>query len=223
MQKVILVSVCAVLLAASSASGLRIDPNDDLFLWVGAGNTNFDASRLAVTAPTKALTILEFDIPADAPAADTFLHIFGGVDPDLPWPSPSSMSISAKVTPYDFDETTETWNGAGWMGSVPWTGVGSPVTILNTDTTFQWWTWPLADAINAGMAGQRVVFWLNADSGPINRWSVFEDKEGSALATHGPGFGGPGFGPWVEVIPEPNTLLLLILAGVPLLGRRGKA
>jgi len=224
MRKLLFTSII-VAMAVSPALGVRIDPNDEVLLFSGASNTNLDDSRLALYNNTKALTLMEFDIPAGVAPGDTFLHIFGGVDPaGAGWAPGDTQVMSLKAGPWDFDETVETWNSASWLGGAITTPVSTTLTVTSADTTFKWWTFPLAEVINAGLAGQRVTFWLNAGSGiGGSQWTVFEDREGSAFAQHGPGFGGPGFGPWIEIVPEPSTVLFLMLGVVPMLRRRRAA
>jgi len=221
MLKNLLFIVSILIMVATPAFGLTILPNDDCFLYGGQPNTNKNASRLAIQKNGLALSILEFDIPAGTAAGDISFEVFGGVDPaGAGWSPTQTMPITIQVGLYDFDETTVTWNNAGWLGGSMVTAVSLPQTIVATDTVFKWWTFPMADAINAGLAGQRVVIWMDCvNNTGGNPWAVFEDKEGSAGSQHGAGFGGLGFEPHLEIIPEPSAALLLLL-GVPMLRRR---
>lgn len=224
MKQTIVLMVGVMVMVASPALGERIDPNDDTFLFGGgASNTNFDDARLSIRNPTKALILLEFDIPAGTAAGDIFLHIWGGPDPDTTFNG--TQTIGTKAGLYDFDETLETWNTAGWLGGAVTTPVDGNI-IISAGEAWQWRTIPLADVINAGLHGQAtpVTFWLNGDlpgSGD-QKWSVFEDREGSAFDRHGTDYvPGAGYGPWIYIVPEPSSVTLLALGALPLLLAHG--
>jgi len=190
--------------------------------------------RLAIRyASTGGVAILQFDIPADAPANDTYLHIFGGND--LQDSTPGSVGINIRGYVHGFDETTATWNNtfSGWMATGGPGGTPFPyheeetVIALNNDIPWTWHTVPLAPFINAGIVGE-VTLRLQAKSGSSTNWAVFEDKEGSCYQRHvvNAGMTGTGLlpgaaqGAYIEIVPEPSAIALLMLGVVPMLRRR---
>jgi len=228
MLKNLLFIVSILIMVATPAFGaiLRIDPNDDTVIWVGMTDTNFDASsgygRLFIQNDSRGHGLLEFDIPAGVNPGDISLHLYGGFDYGTGPTGTQTQGLMFGL--HDFDETVETWNTASWLPGDINNSVAAKYVMDFDNDPWQEVVFPIPEVATLYPSGGRVTFWLNGDSAAnpnARKWSVFEDKEDSVYLATGTSYvPGPGYGPYIEIIPEPSAVMLLLLGAVPMLRRR---
>lgn len=192
----IVIAVVVGMMMALPAFGTRIDPNDDVTL---RGSSNYNASSPfgLFVKNSGDVSYIEFTLGSTtATGAKLVLHNDdAGVS--NPW------EIVVKGDEFDFDEATIT----GGPGPT-WPVVGTIPGVMAID----FYEMDLTSWYNANL-GKTMSMFLTRNVQPSGSGPIFEDREGTKTGD------ALTYGPRIEWMPEPTSLLLLA-AGSCLLVRR---
>lgn len=209
--KVFSLGYCAAVfaLAALPAHGVILLPNDDAYAQSDDNSNPHDDLGLAVKGdPGRRTGYIEFDIPAEM--TEGTLYLYGQA-------VAGNMEVKINWTVHEFDETVLTWLNRP-SDALTWDGVAKPAQSKFTVSgdTFVWYSVPLDRVVANGGLGETVTFMVRCQSSDAPEdLSWFEDREGTLT-------GNTANGPYIDYVPEPNTMLLIGLATAPLLMARRK-
>jgi hypothetical protein len=215
-----------VLVGAGQAFALVITANDDTYLDQTASTTVRDYPGTAQTGGilmkgqtgSQRIGIIEFTLPNVDVTSATFnmLH-FRSWTAGVSWVA----QVFGKVA--SFDENTITWGNSPGVGDV---GAGSGAVQLGSDLTMaggnsgqdvvpaQWRSVDMTSFFNANK-GQTITIVLKNKDNSSTRGGTVEDREGART-------GNIANAPYIDYVPEPATLGLMVI-GLGMLARRRAA
>jgi hypothetical protein len=230
MRKIGIAGVTLGLLTTALTStvwAIKISPNDDTYVQANNAGANFDNPTQGAPLSTGGLlmknqtgqqrvSFIEYTIPNVPATSATFNATYF-----RSWTAGTSWTFRLLGVTTSFDETT--LNFTNYQGTAlqngPFTTLTTPDLNMPGGNSGQDVVPPVAIVVditsffNANL-GQTVVFRCVSTSSASNgnAGGSFEDRELSRT-------GNPNYAPFIDYVPEPATLLLL-LAALPMLRRR---
>jgi len=203
--------IAAVGVLPATADELIFYPTDDAMIdeyapnW-NTGDKTYMTIRNTGNGPWEKSGVLRFDIssiPPGTPIPSATLNLYY-----YSWGDnyPGGRPLRCRRITSDWDEDSVTWNTRPtWASEI--------TDQVNEPGSYQWMEWDVTDDVQAFVNGDEVDFgWVIRDEtywggANIPRTS-FHSKEYNELI------------PYLEVVPEPGTLGLLLLGSLVILSRR---
>lgn len=203
--------IAAVCVLPATADELIFYPTDDTFVDEWAPNNVWGASsglrvRNTGNGPWECDSLVKFDItsiPPGTPIPSATLHLYYFAWQDS---NPAGRPLRCRRVTRDWEEETVTWNTRPGWSSVITDAVPVP-------GSYGWMEWDVTEDVQAFVNGDEVDFgWVIRDEtywgGSGIPFMRFYSKEYGE------------FTPYLEVVPEPGTLGLLLLGSLVILSRR---
>ena len=205
--------IAAVCVLPATADELTFYSTDDTFLEEPSPNVNFgDWDRMVArntgAGPWEEDPLVRFDISSIPPGTDipsATLHLYY-----YRWDDNYSggRPLRCRRVTSDWSENTVTWNTRPtWASEI--------TDQINVPGSYQWMEWDVTDDVQAFVDGEETDYgWIIRDEtywgGSNIPRTFFRTKEHDD----------PGLWPYLEVVPEPGTLGLLLLGSLVILSRR---
>ena len=203
--------IAAVCVLPATADELTFYATDDTFIdeWAPnevRGDWDYMYVRNTGNGPWEHDTLVRFDISSippgtEIPSATLNLYYFRWDDN-----YPGGRPLRCRRVTSDWDEETVTWNTRPGWSSIITDEVPVP-------PAYGWMSWNVTDDVQAFVDGTEEDFgWVIRDEtywpGGNIPWIKFRTKEYGEVI------------PYLEVVPEPGTLALLLLGSLVMLNRR---